>query len=747
MFSSLALLLLSVALAAQQPATLRGRVTDSAGQPIANARVQSDSGVIVFTNERGEFALPNSSATSEISVKAQGYAGAQQKVRQGEREVTVRLPVARRAEQITVTATRLGTEEQATPAVRVIPREAVLDGGALTLDGVLRQNPAFMLFRRTPGWAANPTAQGVSLRGVGASGASRALVLADGVPLNDPFGGWVYWGQIPRTGIERVEIAEAAESDLYGSDALGGVVQVLREPTNVAHATVEVSGGNLSTPLGSASGSLVFGPWGVSASAQGFQTDGYTPVRPQDRGAVDTKVNSKGAAAEAAVERRFGERGRLYLRGSYYGENRQNGTYLQTNSANLRDLMLGADWTPRGKGTFTLRAFGGTENLAQSFSAIAPDRTTESLTRLQTVPVQQWGASAQWAGGNGPYTLVAGVDTRHVDGESDETGFALSLATALFRSGGVQNTIGGFGRLTWRPHPRLSVAIGARVDRWTNTDGHSISVPLIAGGFAKNDQFPDRSETAFSPRVGAQLRLTNRVSVFGSAARAFRAPTLNELYRGFRLGNILTQANPALTAEHANAFESGVQLQAWKASQLQASWFLNDISDPVANVTLSVTPDLVARQRQNLGSIRSQGVALRWDASITRFVSFTAGYQFALSTVTSFSANPVLEGLWVPQVPRHTGTAQLRYARGSFTGALQGRYQGRQFDDDLNRLPLGGFFTMDAFASQQLGRGVSMIAAAENVFNRRYEVGRTPVLTVGPPIVARVGLRWTLGAH
>jgi outer membrane receptor protein involved in Fe transport len=66
-----------------------------------------------------------------------------------------------------------------------------------TLDGALRRVPGFSLFRRSDSLTANPTAQGVSLRGLGPSGASRSLVLLDGVPLNDPFGGWVTWSKVP----------------------------------------------------------------------------------------------------------------------------------------------------------------------------------------------------------------------------------------------------------------------------------------------------------------------------------------------------------------------------------------------------------------------------------------------------------------------------------------------------------------------------------------------------------------------
>src|ERR671929_131193 len=116
---------------------------------------------------------------------------------------------------------------------RIRSRRRSWSTSAATLDDALRQVPGFTLFRRTGSRVANPTSQGVSLRGVGASGASRALVLADGIPLNDPFGGWVYWGRVPRASVERIEVLRGGASSLYGSSALGGVVNLItRRPSS-----------------------------------------------------------------------------------------------------------------------------------------------------------------------------------------------------------------------------------------------------------------------------------------------------------------------------------------------------------------------------------------------------------------------------------------------------------------------------------------------------------------------------------
>jgi outer membrane cobalamin receptor len=164
--------------------------------------------------------------------------------------------------------------------------------GALTLDDVLREVPGFSLFRRSGGLTANPTSQGVSLRGVGANGASRALVLLDGVPLNSPFGGWVYWNRLPRVSVEDVHVNNSATSDLYGSGALGGVINVNSRTSPATFLDFEASGGNEVTGATSFSGGKQFGAWGLGFSGQALHTDGYVLVPADQRGPVDTPAGT-----------------------------------------------------------------------------------------------------------------------------------------------------------------------------------------------------------------------------------------------------------------------------------------------------------------------------------------------------------------------------------------------------------------------------------------------------------------------
>ena len=729
---------------------LRGSVRDQQGNVIAGAEVVLSANgreLRTQTGPDGSFAFPQVAAIRARIRTRVGLSSAETSVDLATtREIGLVVAISSRRETINVTATRFPLPSDSTPEVRRLPEAAIVHNPALSLDEILRDIPSFTLFRRTPGWSANPTSQGVSLRGLGASGASRALVLADGVPLNDPFGGWVYWNQVPRTELEAIEVAAGPESDVYGTDALGGAIQLLRRPVQDRYAVMDTSFANLVTPNGSASGGVRIGDWTMQAAAQGFRTNGYVPVLPLDRGAVDSVVQSEFAGGEAAVERMVGQRGRVFLRGGYYAEARQNGTLLQTNNANLRDLSIGSDWATGTNSRLTVRVFGGDENLGQSFTAVSSDRNSETLTRLQSVPAHQFGSSVEWSGTVGGQTLFVSGDGRRIVGESDEIACALGIPSASLANGGSQNLYGITGQAYLHPHPRVLVSVGARVDHWTNADGFSSSAPFSAGSTPTVNRFADRNETAFSPKVGLQLRISDRVRFFGSASRAFRAPTLNELYRSFRVGNVLTLANKDLRAEELTGYETGIRVRAGEHATLQGSWFWNRIDRPVANVTQAVTPALITRQRENLGQTRSRGVDTLFNWSPRAFVGLTAAYVYTRATVTDFPGSPNLIGAWVPQVPRHTATAQVHFSRPRMgVIALQARYQGKQFDDDQNLLPLAGFFTLDAYASHAVGRGVEIYVGAENMLDRRYQVGRTPVLTIGPPAMAKVGLRWSFG--
>jgi iron complex outermembrane recepter protein len=227
-----------------------------------------------------------------------------------------------------------------------------------------------------------------------------------------------------------------------------------------------------------------------------------------------------------------------------------------------------------------------------------------------------------------------------------------------------------------------------------------------------------------------------------SGYRAFRAPTLNELYRGFRVGDTQTNANASLTAERLSGGEAGASWVINPRVTSRLTGYYTEIINPVSNFTVSVTPTLITRQRRNLGRTRSAGIEAEIEMKLTEQLRFSSGYLFADATFKRTPQDVRLQGLWIPQVPRHQFTMQASYFNPSIiNAALQFRATGRQFDDDQNLLPLSSFAVIDANVSRSLGKYFEAFFAVQNLLDERVIVGRTPLETLGMPRMFRGGLR------
>ena len=536
---------------------LAGVVHDSTGAPVPGAEVTLNNDsfhMTQITDSDGRFHFDNLAiATGTLTVKSGSFTTVQQTWdarAQGSRPIEITISPGAVRERITVTATR--TEQrvsESASSVTVLGQEDLATSGGITLDDALGQIPGFMVYRRNGSLTANPTSLGVSLRGVGTSGASRALVISDGIPLTDPFGGWVYWDRIPATSVSAVEVVEGGVSDLYGGDALGGVINVIPRRPLDSSLTLESFYGNDQTPDLSVSASLRRGPWLGLTSLEGFHTDGYVAVLPPLEGTIDTRVASEHLDGQFMLERLFADQGHVFASGTIFEEARKNGTPLQNNDTRLRQLAVGAEWQSAAAGAVKFRAYGGPEDYDQSFSSVAANQNSETLTDIQRVPSYQAGLSALWTRTAGSHqTLAAGFDGQLVRGASNELMYSSGKISTAVGAGGRQRFWGLYGEDIIRINTRWLITGGARVDDWSNFDALSVKRPLATPGPLQVTDYMNRSEQAFSPRISTVYQVKENFALRASMYRAFRPPTLNELYRNFRQGNTLTEANSGLTA-------------------------------------------------------------------------------------------------------------------------------------------------------------------------------------------------------
>ncbi len=593
-------------------------------------------------------------------------------------------------------------ETEAAAAVTTWGREELAVTPGVNADDRLRMIPGFSLFRRTSSLAANPTTQGVSLRGLGSTGASRTLVLWDGVPVNDPFGGWVYWTRLAPDELERVEVSRGASTSVFGDRAMGGAVALFSREPAARRWNAGYEAGNRGTHQVSAGGSWQPARgWYLSGHGRALAMDGYFIVPEEARGAVDTKANVRFAGGAARADW-AGARNRLFTRVDILAEERANGTVLQRNSTGLGTAA--AHYThDTSAGLISALGYHSRVEYRASFSAIGAGRETERLTSLQSVPAEATGGALLWRRGGAGWNLLGGADVNRAEGVSRET-----LFPAGRREGGGEQTQHGLFVQADRAWKRT---------RWL-------------GGLRRHMA---GAREFWSPSAGVTYG-QGQWRARASGYRAFRAPTLNEMYREFRVGNAVTLANAALGPEALTGIEAGADWRGEK-TQLSITWFRNSLDDLITNVTRSITPALITRQRDNAGRAVSNGA----EASITRrWGRWRADGQWLMAR-SEFAG-----GAWLPQIPRHQLSGQLQWMSERTWLAAGVRGTSMQFEDDLNRFRLPGYAVAHVTGRRRLGGGWWGVVAVENLLNREIAAGFSPTPLVGAPRLVRAGIRYEL---
>ncbi len=341
---------------AQQLSHFSGSVVDESGRPVAHAEVTGPGGsVLGSTTANGDFDFSSSSsAIITAHVNAPGYGTVSVTISPN---VAARITLRRQHEEVVVTAYRSPLDTLNSPvSTRVVNAQQLQEAAIPTLDGRLRQVTGVELFRRSSSLVANPTSQGISLRGLGSTAASRTLVVSDDVPLNDPYGGWIHWEELPALAVRSVEVVRGGASDLYGSSAIGGVINVLPvKPERNLFALTTGYGGESTTENGVLA-SLKRGPWGGLFAGGIVGTSGYILTAPDLRGPIDQPNNVHSQNGLIDLERAIGNSNRIFLRGSGFNEARNNGTPVQKNGTRLWRFSAGTDWWPR-----TRRFLGSTQ--------------------------------------------------------------------------------------------------------------------------------------------------------------------------------------------------------------------------------------------------------------------------------------------------------------------------------------------------------------------------------------------------
>ena len=313
------ILALSLVLAAQRPVPITVTVVDKSGATIAGASVEEAGGPLLGrTDTNGQLTI-RCRIPCRLRIEAEGFAA---KFVELSSNATVELEPAGTSQQVTVTAYRTPLGALESPVTtRVLSQFALETTAVPTMDGQVRQLPGVELFRRSSSLVANPTSQGISLRALGSTSASRTLVTEDDVPLNDAIGGWIHWEEQPELATDRIEVLRGGASDLYGSSAIGGVLNVVPVRPSSTMGEVRSSYGGEGTYDTAAILQTTFGPWGLLATGGAVGTDGFIQLAPDQRGPIDTPSNMHGQNGLIDAEHHRGPL-RLFVRSNGFNEAR-----------------------------------------------------------------------------------------------------------------------------------------------------------------------------------------------------------------------------------------------------------------------------------------------------------------------------------------------------------------------------------------------------------------------------------------
>jgi outer membrane receptor protein involved in Fe transport len=636
--------------------------------------------------------------------------------------------------------------EQAFDVV-TIDRDRLQANASQRLESVLADVAGLQQFRRSDSRTANPTSQGITLRGIGGNASSRALLILDGVPQADPFGGWVAFPAYATGRLGQVRVTRGGGSGYFGPGALAGTVQLdSATPDQLAPLEASAFYGSRDSVEAQGSAALVRDGGFATLSAAYARGDGFVPTVAESRGPVDRPAPYEQASGALRTVVTIAPSTELQANVSAFTDSRERGTAFTGNRSQGADASLRL--VGRGAWGWSALAYLQTRAFASSFASVNAARTTvsQSLDQYNT-PATGLGARFEVQPPvGGSVDLRLGADIRDVSGKTQELlTFVSGVPTRRREAGGSSRTAGLFADGSVDVGD-LTLTGAGRIDWWRIEGGYLGERPIAGGAALTDSRFADRSGSEFTGRVGAAYRPVAAVTLRAAGYRGWRLPTLNELYRPFRVGNDVTAANAALSPERLTGIEGGVTLVPFAGASLAATVFHNRLDDAIANVTLSSTPTSASRVRRNLDAIRSTGLEV--DARYTLgALTALASWSHVDARVKASGAAVALDGLRPAQTPRDAISGTLGWRQGGAAASATVRHVARQFDDDQNSRSLAPATTLDGYAALPVTAGLTIEARAENVLDERIEAGISGANIVerAAPRTIWIGVRAKIG--
>lgn len=721
--------------------TLRGTVVGPDGRAVAGAQVMVSGAsavpVTVRTDDAGAFVVDHLSP-GRVDIRA--WTPAMDAVVRGvdaaSTGVAVRLAVRALAETLTVTASHVDMPlSQLADSVTVFSRSDLDALQLTTLGDALRLVPGFVVARNGgPGSVTSVFPRG--------GDSDFTMVLVDGVRAN-AFGGGMDLSQVPITDAERVEIVRGPQSALHGSDAIGGVVQIISPRGGPLAATAAGELGGRDSRRAQANARAGAGRWQWHAAADHARDDGYTGAAPADQTAV---TNDDATASRVAAGLGWRHPGGGEVRGTMqfvetdrgapgaYGSN-PAGNFFGVDRASRsltrrRSAAVHAE-SPVGGAASRLRVRADLDASDYDLE-FRSTSTSRGETRRSHARVQVDGAVSAGLSGS------AGADWV---GEQGRSTFITAGPVEVPVERGV---MAGFGEVRWQPVSRLSLTAGTRAERITRA-----ALAANPSEFSSRPAFADDTVVSVNPKLTAAWILSaapaegaSTTRLHAAAGTGIRPPDAFE---------IAFTDNDGLKPERSTSVEAGVShTLAHGAVHLAATWFHNRYDDLIVSVGRFSS---ASRYRtDNIANARARGVELsasaRPSAELSAQVNFTwlDGEILAVDGVAGQAPSPFTPGDRLLRRPRHQGSLSAFWTLSRWQMFASATMRGTTLDVEPNFGSFGGLFENEGHAVVNAGSAwtirpqLAVVARVVNVFAADYED------TLGFPALGRtayVGVRVT----
>jgi len=571
-------------------------------------------------------------------------------------------------EEISVTATKTERKISDVPAsIEVITAEDIKKTPANTVVELLRYTSGLDVGN---GESIITNENRVKMRGFGGSSNGRVLVMVDGVALNDAMSQSVQWNKIAVEDIEKIEIVKGANSALYGSNAMGGVINIITKKPKEQKTDVSLTYGSMNTKIGSLATTGKIDKLGYYLSAARTMSDGYVKELPVSIKSTTIKTGIKRDNLLAKITYDINDNSDIYLNISKFDNQ-------QTDEKDIPDYDGYHQKETSIKSGYRTKLDNDVELFVNLYK-VDEDKSydlasTTAVTSTTTTELKRFGGNIQVTiPFQDTHFITTGIEARYdeLDNKSDYTTgktiqnlgsqdyFALFLQDEIF-----------FGE-------KAVINIGGRYDRFDNHHGSQY----------QSDRTPDTTDyesktfSAFSPKIGALYNISNNLSFRSSIGKAFRAPSLYELYSTLYASKIY-YSNPDLKPEKVLSYEAGFDYKFYNKAKWSVTAYKSDAEDFIYSTTRADGN----KDKTNVGEVEIKGVETELFMPINDNLDFMANYTYNRSKIKKFAADNTLEGKYLTLVPKHKANVAITYANPNIVNITAGvRYVGDRYYDDAN---------------------------------------------------------------